>query len=57
MNTACIILGKIGPENVVEFAPKFETLKQLAHELRNVLFPLGDGATFTGTFRDNDIIA
>ncbi|KFZ11415.1 hypothetical protein V501_04795 [Pseudogymnoascus sp. VKM F-4519 (FW-2642)] len=27
-----------------------------ARELRNVLFPIRDGAIFTGTFRDNDIM-
>lgn len=41
---------------VSEFAPQFESLKQLARELRNVLFPIRDGAIFTGTFRDNDIM-
>jgi hypothetical protein len=44
-------------ENViVEFAPKFENLKPLARELRNVLFPIRDGAIFTGTFHDHDIM-
>jgi hypothetical protein len=28
----------------------------LAHELRNVLFPIRDGAIFIGAFRDNDIM-
>ena len=42
--------------NVAEFAPKFEILKQFARELRNVLIPIGDGAIFTGKFRDNDIM-
>lgn len=41
---------------IMEFAPKFEELKQLARELRSVLFPIKDGANFTGTFRDHDII-
>jgi hypothetical protein len=46
-----------GFENIVsEFAPQLESLKPLARELRNVLFQIRDGATFTGTFRDNDII-
>jgi hypothetical protein len=50
-------MDKNGLENVVaEFAPKFESLKQLARELRNVLFPIRDGANFTGMFRDNDIM-
>ncbi|KAG9233281.1 hypothetical protein BJ875DRAFT_535473 [Amylocarpus encephaloides] len=44
-------------ENVIlEFAPKFENLKSLARELRHVLFPIRDGAIFTGTFHDNDIM-
>jgi hypothetical protein len=41
---------------IAEFAPRFEQLKQLARELRNVLFPIKDRAIFTGTFRDNDIM-
>jgi hypothetical protein len=41
---------------IAEFVPKFETLKQLGRELRNVLFLIRDGAIFTRTFRDNDII-
>jgi hypothetical protein len=41
---------------IVEFAPKFENLKQLARELRSTLFPIKDGAIFTGTFHDNDIM-
>ncbi|KAF2802994.1 uncharacterized protein BDZ99DRAFT_503654 [Mytilinidion resinicola] len=50
-------MDKNGFENVIaEFAPKFEGLKQLARELRNVLFPIRDGAIFTGTFRDNNIM-
>jgi len=44
-------------ENVIaEFAPKFENLKPLARELRHVLFPIRDGAIFTGTFHDHDIM-
>jgi hypothetical protein len=44
-------------ENViVKFAPKFENLKPLARELRQVLFPIRDGAIFTGTFHDHDIM-
>lgn len=50
-------MDKNGFENVVaEFAPRNEDLKQLARELRNVLFPIRDGAIFTGTLRDNDIM-
>ncbi|KAH6667704.1 hypothetical protein B0J14DRAFT_658488 [Halenospora varia] len=41
---------------IAEFAPKFEGRKQLARELRSVLFPIKDGAIFTGTFRDHDIM-
>ncbi|CAM6004313.1 unnamed protein product [Sphagnum balticum] len=44
-------------ENViVEFAPQFERLRQLARELRSILFPIMDGAIFTGTFRNHDIM-
>lgn len=44
-------------ENIIaEFAVKFETLKQLARKLRHVIFPIKDGAIFTGTFRDKDIM-
>ena len=44
-------------ENViVEFAPKFENLKPLARELRHILFPIRDGAIFTGTFHDYNIM-
>ncbi|KAF8847550.1 hypothetical protein BDZ45DRAFT_779741 [Acephala macrosclerotiorum] len=44
-------------ENIVaEFGLKFESLKQLTRELRNILFPIMDGVIFTGTFRDNGII-
>jgi hypothetical protein len=50
-------MDKNGFENVVaEFVPQFEHPKQLARELRNVLFPIRDGAIFTRTFRDNDIM-
>ena len=41
---------------IAEFAPRFENLKRLARELRNVLFPIRDRAIFTGTFCDNDIM-
>jgi hypothetical protein len=50
-------MDKNGFEDIIaEFAPRFERLKQLARELRNVLFPIRDGAIFTGTFCDNDIM-
>jgi len=50
-------MDKNGFENVIgEFAPKFESLKQLARELRNDLFPIRDGAIFTRTFRDHNIM-
>jgi hypothetical protein len=50
-------IGKNRFENViVEFAPKFENLKPLARELRYILFLIRDGAIFTGTFHDHDII-
>ncbi|KAM3074531.1 hypothetical protein ACMFMF_006537 [Clarireedia jacksonii] len=41
---------------IVEFAPKFENLKPLARELRHILFPIRDGAIFTGTFHDHSIM-
>jgi hypothetical protein len=50
-------MDKNGFEGIItEFAPRFEHLKRLARELRNVLFPIRDGAIFTGTFCDNDIM-
>ncbi|KAL5354469.1 hypothetical protein ACLOAV_000558 [Pseudogymnoascus australis] len=50
-------MDKNGFEDIIaEFALRFENLKALARELRNVLFPIRDGAIFTGTFRDNDIM-
>ncbi|KAG9238033.1 hypothetical protein BJ875DRAFT_532559 [Amylocarpus encephaloides] len=50
-------MDKNGFERIVaEFAPNFEILKHLARELRNVLFPIRDGAIFTGTFSDNSIM-
>ena len=50
-------MDKNGFKNVIaEFAPKFKGLKQLARELRNVLFLIRDRVIFTGTFRDNDIM-
>ena len=56
-NTKLGHMDKNGFEGIiVEFAPRFENLKKLARELRNVLFPIRDGAIFTGTFRDNDIM-
>ncbi|KFY98879.1 hypothetical protein V498_01166 [Pseudogymnoascus sp. VKM F-4517 (FW-2822)] len=50
-------MDKNGFEDIItEFALRFENLKALARELRNVLFPIRDGAIFTGTFCDNDIM-
>jgi hypothetical protein len=50
-------MGKNRFENIIaEFAPKFESLKPLARELRSTLFPIRDGDIFTGTFHDHDII-
>jgi hypothetical protein len=50
-------MDKNGFEDILtEFAPKFEVFKQLARELRSVLFPIKDSAIFTGTFRDHDIM-
>lgn len=41
---------------IAEFALRFENLKGLACELRNILFLIRDRAIFTGTFCDNNII-
>jgi hypothetical protein len=50
-------MGKNEFENVIaEFSLKFESLKQLARQLRNVLFPIRDGTVFAGTFRENGIM-
>lgn len=50
-------MDKNGFEDIMaEFAPKFEWLKPLARELWKVLFPIRDGAIFTGTFRDHKIM-
>jgi hypothetical protein len=50
-------MDKNGFEDIIaEFALRFENLKRLARELRNVLFLIRDGVIFTGTFRDNDIM-
>ncbi|KAH9204282.1 hypothetical protein DL95DRAFT_257398, partial [Leptodontidium sp. 2 PMI_412] len=38
------------------FAAVFQELKPLARDLRDVLFSIRDGAIFTGTFRNNDIM-
>jgi hypothetical protein len=44
-------MDRNGFEDIItEFAPKFEELKQLAQELRNILFPIKGGAIFTVTF-------
>ena len=44
-------------ENIVaEFVPNFEALKPLARELRSVLSAIKDGAIFTGTYRNQDIM-
>jgi len=50
-------MDKNGFEDIItEFALEFEEQKQLARELRNILFPIKDGAIFIGTFRDHDIM-
>jgi hypothetical protein len=44
-------------ENVIaQFAAVFEELKPLARDLRNVLFPIMDGAIFTGTYCNSSIM-
>jgi hypothetical protein len=50
-------MDKNGFEGILaEFASKFERLNPLARELRKVLFPIKNGAIFTGTFRDHKIM-
>ncbi len=50
-------IDKNGFEDIItEFSPQFEDQKPLARELRSALFPIQDGAIFTGTFRDNEIM-
>jgi len=50
-------MDKNGFEDIItEFALEFEEQKQLARELRNVLFPIKDGAIFISTFRDHNIM-
>jgi len=47
----------VGFEDITaEFAPEFCGLKDLAEELRNVLFRSRDLAPFTGTYKDRNII-
>jgi hypothetical protein len=41
-------------EIIAEFPAGFESLKGLAEESRGILFPIRDGALFTGTYRDPD---
>jgi hypothetical protein len=43
-------------EIIAEFPAEFDSLKGLAEELRGILFPIRDGALFTGTYRDPDKI-
>lgn len=46
----------VGFEDITaEFAPEFCGLKNLAEELRNVLFPI-HGEFFTGTYKDRSIM-
>ena len=37
-----------------EFPTEFDGVKQLAEELRGILFPIRDEALFTGTYRDSE---
>ena len=39
-----------------EFTPEFINLKDLANELRNVLFPVHDKFFFVGTYKDCNIM-
>ncbi|KAH8598594.1 hypothetical protein B0O99DRAFT_700179 [Bisporella sp. PMI_857] len=51
------VMGKNRFESIIaEFAPKFESLKPLARELRSALFPIRDGDIFTGTLHDHGIM-
>jgi hypothetical protein len=50
-------MNKNRVENIIaQFAAVFGDLKPLARDLRNVLFQIRDGAIFTGTFRNSDIM-
>ena len=39
---------------MAEFSPKFDSLKELAEELRRTLFPIRDESLFTGIYCDSD---
>ena len=41
---------------IAEFPADFESLKGLAEELRDALFPIEERALFTGTYNDPDIM-
>ena len=41
---------------IAEFPADFESFKGLAEELRNILFPIVDGARFTGTYGEPEIM-
>ncbi|KAK7214782.1 hypothetical protein V2G26_002785 [Clonostachys chloroleuca] len=41
---------------LAEFPEKFESLKQLAESVRRILFPIVDGAVWTGTDNNSDTI-
>lgn len=43
-------------EITAEFAPEFINLKDLAHELRDVLFPFHGKLFFAGTYKDRNIM-
>jgi serine/threonine protein kinase len=43
-------------EITAEFAPEFHRLRNLAEELRNVLFRTRDLAPFTGTYKDRSLM-
>lgn len=48
----------VGFEDVTaEFAPEFCSLKDLAEELRNILFRSRDLVPFTGTYKDRSIMS
>ena len=52
--------GQIDPQGfddvLFEFPQEFERVKPLCKKLRSILFPLKDGAIFTGTPKDPNIL-
>ncbi|KAI9785618.1 MAG: hypothetical protein M1816_000365 [Peltula sp. TS41687] len=60
MDIATTKLGHMDKNNfeeiIAEFPAPFKPAKKVARKVRDVLFPIWDGALFTGTFEDPDIM-